>query len=42
MVVTHGNLLALALGLGFAEWATLRNPDVWVCSPGTPPRRLSP
>ncbi|WP_328774584.1 histidine phosphatase family protein [Deinococcus aquaedulcis] len=42
VVVTHGNLLALALGLGFAEWATLRNPDVWVWSPGTPPRRLSP
>ncbi|EYB67634.1 hypothetical protein DEIPH_ctg033orf0045 [Deinococcus phoenicis] len=28
-VVTHGNLLALALGLDHAGWAGLRNPDVW-------------
>ncbi len=28
-VVTHGNLLALALGLDFGGWATLCNPDVW-------------
>ena len=29
VVVTHGNLMALALGLDFEGWATLRNPDVW-------------
>lgn len=29
VVVTHGNLLALALGLDHAGWAGLRNPDVW-------------
>lgn len=28
-VFTHGNLLALALGLNHAGWAGLRNPDVW-------------
>ncbi|GAA5512128.1 phosphoglycerate mutase GpmB [Deinococcus carri] len=28
-VVTHGNLLALALGLDYVGWAGLRNPDVW-------------
>lgn len=28
-VFTHGNLLALALGLDHAGWAGLRNPDVW-------------
>ncbi|WP_343216447.1 histidine phosphatase family protein [Deinococcus aestuarii] len=28
-VVTHGNLLALALGLDFEGWAKLRTPDVW-------------
>lgn len=28
-IVTHGNLLALALGLDYAGWAALRNPDVW-------------
>ena len=35
--MTHGNLLALALGLDYAGWATLRNPDVWVYGP--PARR---
>ncbi|MFB9994887.1 histidine phosphatase family protein [Deinococcus oregonensis] len=29
-VVSHGNLLALALGLDYDGWANLRNPDVWV------------
>jgi len=29
VIVTHGNLLALALGLDFEGWAGLRNPDVW-------------
>lgn len=29
VLVTHGNLLALALGLDFGGWAGLRNPDVW-------------
>ncbi|THF71959.1 histidine phosphatase family protein [Deinococcus sp. Arct2-2] len=29
-VVSHGNLLALALGLDYDGWAGLRNPDVWV------------
>ncbi|UQN06392.1 histidine phosphatase family protein [Deinococcus sp. QL22] len=29
-IVTHGNLMALALGLDFDGWAGLRNPDVWV------------
>ncbi|GGL76713.1 phosphoglycerate mutase [Deinococcus aerolatus] len=28
-VVTHGNLLALLLGLTYDGWAKLRNPDVW-------------
>jgi len=28
-IFTHGNLLALALGLDHAGWAGLRNPDVW-------------
>lgn len=31
---THGNLLALAVGLGHAGWAGLRNPDVWRLEPG--------
>lgn len=38
VVVTHGNLLALALGLGFGEWAALHNPDVWTLHTGTPQR----
>ncbi|ANE43853.1 histidine phosphatase family protein [Deinococcus puniceus] len=29
-VFSHGNLLALALGLDFDGWAGLRTPDVWV------------
>lgn len=29
VVVTHGNLMALALGLDFGGWAALKNPDVW-------------
>ncbi|MDL2344197.1 histidine phosphatase family protein [Deinococcus sp. MIMF12] len=28
-VFTHGNLLALALGLDYAGWVGLRTPDVW-------------
>ncbi len=28
-VFTHGNLLALLLGLDYGGWAELRNPDVW-------------
>lgn len=40
MVVTHGNLLALALGLDFDGWAGLRNPDVWVWEPGQAAWRL--
>lgn len=40
VVVTHGNLLALLLGLEFGAWAALRNPDVWVCHPGSAPTRL--
>lgn len=28
-VITHGNLLALLLGLNYEGWAGLRNPDVW-------------
>lgn len=28
-VFTHGNLLALLLGLDYEGWAGLRNPDVW-------------
>jgi 2,3-bisphosphoglycerate-dependent phosphoglycerate mutase len=28
-VFTHGNLLALLLGLDYDGWAELRNPDVW-------------
>ncbi|CAM4082240.1 histidine phosphatase family protein [Deinococcus frigens] len=28
-VFTHGNLLALLLGLDYRGWAGLRNPDVW-------------
>ena len=28
-VFTHGNLLALLLGLDYDGWAGLRNPDVW-------------
>ncbi|WP_420688473.1 histidine phosphatase family protein [Deinococcus sp. ME38] len=34
VVVTHGNLLALALCLGFEDWAALRNPDVWTLHTG--------
>ena len=30
--VTHGNLLALGLGLNYEGWAALKNPDVWVCA----------
>lgn len=40
VVVTHGNLLALLLGLDFGGWAALRNPDVWVWSPNSTPTRL--
>lgn len=39
-VVTHGNLLALALGLNFEGWAGLRNPDVWRLGPGEHVERL--
>lgn len=43
LVVTHGNLLALALGLDYGGWAALRSPDVWVLAPdGRPPFRLDP
>ncbi|MFK7603075.1 histidine phosphatase family protein [Deinococcus sp. SM5_A1] len=28
-IFTHGNLLALLLGLDYGGWADLRNPDVW-------------
>ncbi len=28
-IFTHGNLLALLLGLDYSGWADLRNPDVW-------------
>ena len=43
LVVTHGNLLALALGLGYDGWAALRSPDVWVRPPDAlPPFRLDP
>ncbi|WP_158263728.1 histidine phosphatase family protein [Deinococcus arcticus] len=42
VVVTHGNLLTLGLNLRFADWAALRNPDVWLWVPGTRPRRLDP
>ncbi|KQR40934.1 histidine phosphatase family protein [Deinococcus sp. Leaf326] len=42
-VVSHGNLLALALGLDYGGWAALRSPDVWVLPPdGRPPFRLDP
>lgn len=37
-VVSHGNLLALALGLNYDGWAGLRNPDVWVWAAGTSAR----
>ncbi|WP_019007926.1 histidine phosphatase family protein [Deinococcus aquatilis] len=37
-VVSHGNLLALALGLDYDGWAGLRNPDVWVWDAGTSAR----
>ncbi|BBN94930.1 fructose-2,6-bisphosphatase [Deinococcus grandis] len=40
VVVTHGNLLALLLGLGHDGWAALRNPDVWLWMPGGTPTRL--
>ncbi|WP_233555443.1 histidine phosphatase family protein [Deinococcus sp. RM] len=40
VVVTHGNLLALLLGLDFDAWAALRNPDVWIWTPGGAPTRL--
>lgn len=40
VVVTHGNLLALLLGLGHDGWAALRNPDVWLWTPGDTPTRL--
>lgn len=40
VVVTHGNLLALALGLGFGDWAALRNPDVWATRPDGPAVRV--
>ncbi|GGK89673.1 histidine phosphatase family protein [Deinococcus radiotolerans] len=40
VIVTHGNLLALLLGLDFGAWAALRNPDVWVWSPDGTPTRL--
>ncbi|UBV43635.1 histidine phosphatase family protein [Deinococcus taeanensis] len=36
---THGNLLALMLGLDFPGWAALRNPDVWHWAPGAGPAR---
>lgn len=39
VMVTHGNLLALALGLGYDGWAGLHNPDVWVYAPGQPATR---
>lgn len=39
VIVTHGNLLALGLGLDYAGWAALRNPDVWVYSPDGAARR---
>lgn len=39
-VVTHGNLLALALGLDFSGWQGLRNPDVWALDPRGHPERL--
>lgn len=32
-VFTHGNLLALLLGLDYGGWAGLSNPDVWRFSP---------
>ncbi|MBZ9753413.1 histidine phosphatase family protein [Deinococcus sp. HMF7604] len=38
VVVTHGNLMALALGLTYAEWAALTNLDVRVWSPLTSPQ----
>lgn len=28
-IFTHGNLLALLLGLDYGGWAELRNPDIW-------------
>ncbi|MBB5232994.1 histidine phosphatase family protein [Deinococcus budaensis] len=40
VVVTHGNLLALALGLDFGGWAGLRNPDVWRLDPDGRAARL--
>ncbi|MHA0040863.1 histidine phosphatase family protein [Deinococcus sp. PEB2-63] len=40
VVVTHGNLLALLLGLGNDGWTALRNPDVWIWTPGGTPTRL--
>ncbi|BDP41491.1 phosphoglycerate mutase [Deinococcus aetherius] len=41
-VVTHGNLLALALGLDFEGWANLRNPDVWALDRDGRAARLEP
>ncbi|CAM3171782.1 hypothetical protein DESA109040_00705 [Deinococcus saxicola] len=32
-VFTHGNLLALLLGLDYGGWADLKNPDVWRFNP---------
>lgn len=40
VLVTHGNLLALLLGLDFGGWAALKNPDVWVLEPARAPYRL--
>ncbi|GAA5532600.1 histidine phosphatase family protein [Deinococcus aluminii] len=40
VIVTHGNLLALALGLDYAGWAGLRNPDVWRLDTGGHAERL--
>lgn len=39
VVVTHGNLMALLLGLEYDGWAGLRNPDVWLIQPGQPGKR---
>lgn len=38
-IMTHGNLMALALGLNFDGWAALKNPDVWVYLPNCASRR---
>ncbi|QFP76619.1 histidine phosphatase family protein [Deinococcus sp. AJ005] len=42
-IFTHGNLLALLLGLDYGGWADLRNPDVWRWAEGLAERvRLEP